>query len=382
MNAVATPVKHRRLSPQYVKSCRLGNDTIHKPLTKGGKKLLVESQRDPELELIVQLCARYPLGTVKNGKNVGGKPKPALEQPRDWLRLRDAYAAKNYSLVYRAAERQWAANQHLPGELVRCLYCPGKPTCSPKLHKWKDGRCLICLTGCNRCKNTGMYMCQPDLEALAYAGMLEAIRLCDFSKGGNKISTYAVWLMKQAMMPLLRQTPVFFPQELLRDRRVLAQLKKDLKCRICGGSKPHVKTCKTCDGSGKRDYTIIEAHAELAKVRKCRQTETFEERRLLAEGCYYGQEKSSVEELQEDALFRGKGEKQTFGQSRNFINTARAALSVQPHEHTEPAVEDDELRTAIEQLPAEDRRLADQWLKGRLSELPARVVARLKEEML
>lgn len=363
-------VKHNRLSAQY-HNCRLGNEAIHQPLTKGGTRELAKSVRDPELEAIVAQCARHTDGAK------AGKPLPADQQPKAWLKLRDAYAAKNYSLVYRAAERQWRANQHLPGEQVKCVYCPGPPTCK---HPLKDGRCSVCLSGCNRCKNTGFYVCQPDLEALAYAGLLEAIRLCDFEKGGDKISTYAVWLMKQAMMPLLRQTPVFFPQELLRDRRVLCQLKKTLKCDTCRGvkAKKLQPECATCAGTGKRNYTRAEAEAALLAIRKCKQTESIDERILLAEGCYYGQEKSSIEELQEAYVQHRPNSRQMKSSHAKLVIEA---LSVSAELGTDD-IEDDALRQAVAKLPITERKLAEAWLRGRSADLSPSVIAALQEEML
>ncbi len=183
-----------------------------------------------------------------------------------------------------------------------------------------------------------------------------------------------------AMMPLLRQTPIFFPQDLLRDRRVLAQLRKSLPCRKCLGNKKIAKACKTCEGTGHRAYTTTEADVELAKIRKCRPAETLEERRLLAEGCYYGQEKFSVEELQESFGDKPDPARGNSNGLRFKVSMAQEALSVQPHTVTD--TDDGALGVAIAGLPAAERKLAQQWLKGKLEEMPRRVVELLRAEML
>lgn len=413
-----------RQSTQY-RHCRLANSNLYEPAAKAGRKLQV-AEADPELVAIVQACSRYPEGHEK-----AGKPLPAVcdqhskkgcedwhrkrecshAQRRNWCHLRDTYAAKNYNLPWRAAQLQWKVNQHLEGEQIRCLFCPGKPLCqlgkplnekerlraglakmtgavrylnehfklnlqADKLigwevvallafhdkHKLRDGRCSICLTGCNRCHNTGHYVTQPDLEALAYSGLLEAIRLCDFSKGGMKISTYAVWLMKQAMMPLLRQTPVFFPQELLRDRRIIRDLKKKL------------------EKEEKREPVLAEIHAALHAVRKCKQIETLEERRLLAEGCYYGQEKSSVEELHAKHIERSdRSEKK---QRKGKSTPAVESLCVRPHDSAcEENLELEELQAVLKLLPADKLKLVQRFLKGRAAEVPAELLDELRARL-
>lgn len=341
-------------------NCRLGNKAVHK--TGEGRKLQVQ-EADPELVAIVQACRRFPEGHPKAGKALPAsctceqwkKTKECEHsQTKQWCLLRDAYAAKNYSLPWRAAQLQWKTNQHLAGERVRCRFCPGPPTCE---HKLQSGRCPVCLTGCNRCGNSGYYMAQPDLESLAYSGLLEAIRNCDFTKGGMKISTYAVWIMKHSMLSLLRQTPIFFPQELLRDRRVIQDLKKK-------GAEP----------------TLEQIYAALSAVRKCRQSETLEQRRLLAEGCYYGQDKSSVEQLQGKYIERSDRyeKRQRKGKAAFVVES----LSVQPSAVKTDFVENEELQTVLEALPLEKLKIVRQFLRGKIAELPADILDTLREEML
>ncbi len=365
-------------------NCRLANKTLHK---SGGGKLLQVSEADPELIVIVQSCRRYPDNHKKAGKALPAScscvdwrkaGECAHAQTKAWCKLRDIFAAKNYNLPWRAAQLQWKANQHLAGEQIRCRFCPGAPTCA---HKLQHGRCPICLTGCNRCYNTGYYITQPDLENLAYSGLLEAIRNCDFSKGGMKISTYAVWLMKHAMMSLLRQTPVFFPQELLRDRRIIRDLKKKAQTEHWLQLEVTLdrKLTKAEKEVAIHEPSIAEIHTALAAARKCKQSETLEERRLLAEGCYYGQDKSSVEQLQSKYVERSdKFEKR---QRKSKAALIIDSLCVQPIEHKE-SIDSEELQAALQLLPPEKLKIVRQFLKGKLTELPEDVLDLLRAEML
>ncbi len=364
--------------------CRLANKTLHK---SGGGRQLQAAEADPELVAIVQACRRYPEGHKK-----AGKPLPAScdcdtwkrrrecehSQSKEWCRLRDVYAAKNYNLPWRAAQLQWKANQHLAGEWVKCRFCPGPPSCA---HELQNGRCPVCLTGCNRCYNTGRYLAQPDLENLAYGGLLEAIRNCDFSKGGMRISTYAVWLMKHAMLPLLRQTPVFFPQELLRDRRVIRDLRKKVqierwqKLEIAAGRKLSQREKE----AAVHEPSVEEIHAALSAVRKCKQTESLEERRLLAEGCYYGQDKSSIEQLQSKYVDRSdKSEKR---QRKAKAALVIESLCVHPVEHSD-SVDTEELQAALASLPPDKLKIVRQFLRGKIREVPEDVLGLLRAEML
>lgn len=365
-------------------NCRLSNQTIHK--TGGGRSLQV-AEADPELIAIVTACRRFPEGHKRAGKALPAScdcsdwqkhRECEHAQTKAWCRLRDEFANKNYNLPWRAAQLQWRANQHLAGERIRCRFCPGKPTCD---HELQNGRCPICLTGCNRCFNSGYYVTQPDLENLAYGGLLEAIRNCDFSKGGMKISTYAIWLMKHAMMSLLRQTPVFFPQELLRDRRVIRDFKKKAQVehwQALEAVKGRKLTSREKEAAI-HEPTTAEVHAALGAVRKCKQTETLEERRLLAEGCYYGQEKSSVEQLQSKYVERSdKSEKR---QRKNKAALVIESLCVQPIERSETADSED-LQAALQTLPPENLKLVRQFLRGKLAEVPEDVLGLLRAEML
>jgi len=364
--------------------CRLANRTIHKT---GGGRQLQSAEIDPELLAIVQACRRYPEGHKKAGKALPASCECKTwqkhrecehAQTKQWCTLRDAFAAKNYNLPWRAAQLQWKVNQHLPGERIRCRFCPGPPTCD---HKQEDGRCPICLTGCNRCHNSGYYLCQPDLEDLAFGGLLEAIRNCDFSKGGMKISTYAVWLMKHSMLSLLRQTPVFFPQELLKDRRVIRDLRK--KVQVGYWQKLELALARKLTLAEKElaicEPTTAEIHAALEATRKCKQSETLEERRLLAEGCYYGQEKSSVEQLQ--AKYVERSDRFEKRQRRSKAAFVVEALCVQPVEPSNTQ-ELDELQQAVLTLPPEKAKLVRQFLKGKLAAVPKDVLDLLRAEML
>ena len=180
--------------PPKLRHARLSHDRRHLRLpadlratAKRAEAKTGMAQVDPQMAKVVSLCKRRD-----------GKLLPVAEQSRQWLTLRDQIAAANYDLAYSAARKQAARNLHLPREVVPCVFCPG--------------------SSCTRCRGSGRYKAQPDLERLAYAGLLEAIWRFDTAKA-HCLSSFAVHLMKQSMMTLLRQTPVHFPQDLLRDRR-------------------------------------------------------------------------------------------------------------------------------------------------------------------
>lgn len=313
----AKPSKHSRLRSQY-RHLRCSADLRTKLTTR---RQIAPTTLDPELANIISTVAR----------SVEGRPLPAKEQSRIWLNLRDAYAEKNIDLARRAAEKQWARNKHLEREKVRCC-----------------GKCI-----CR--KKNGYRICQPDLEHLAYAGLLEAIRLFDPTKA-TCLSSYAVHLMKQSMMTLLRQTPVFYPQDLLRDRRELATARRKLG----------------------RDLTEAEAENTLVELERARgrKAKDIGERARLALNCYYGQDKKSVEDLQQKYVERAeRGTKRT---RLSRINLE--GLQVQPATGAVD-VEDHGLQSALAALPAELRGQAEKFLRGR-GELSEVTLSALREQML
>lgn len=323
-------LKHRRLRAEH----RHLHMTAELRGKATGRRKLTELE--PELRRLVD---ERRVGPLRNGK-VGplpaaclmkcGKPDCSHAQTRAWLRMRDAYAAKNYDLCHRAAAKQWLRNQHLEKEAVPCLFCPGR--------------------GCARCRGKGQYKCQPDLERLAYAGLLEAIRLFDPEKAGC-ISSYAVHTMKFQMLTLLRQTPVFYPQDLLRDRRAVAKLRKAL------GREP------------------TEAEAEAALTGK-----DVPERARLALNCYYGNERKSVEELHETHVQRTSREERRSRRGRG--STVVEALSCsQPNVAADDSDEVGELRAALALLPVEHRQEVELHLRGR-GAVSSQALSSLREAML
>lgn len=263
---------------------------------------------DPELAKVVSLCQRG-----LNPRTKRDAPLPADAQPKAWRLARDAFAAKNYDLCHRAAAKQWERNRHLEREVVPCVFCPGKT--------------------CARCRGRKQYRCQPDLERLAFLGLLEAIRLFDPEKA-HCISSYAVWTMKHQMMTLLRQTPVFYPQDLLRDRREVAALRKKLG----------------------REPTEIEAEGAL-------KGKNLNERALLALNCYYGNERKSVEELHEryvQRTERGEDKRQRKGRVASVVEVL---CCEQPRAKDDSEL--DELRTAIHALPTQSRAEVERFVRGR-----------------
>ena len=100
---------------------------------------------------------------------------------------------------------------------------------------------------------------------------------------------------------------------------------------------------------------------------------------MLAEGCYYGQEKSSVEQLQSKYVERSdKSEKR---QRKNKAALVIESLCVQPIEQSETADSED-LQAALQTLPPEKLKLVRQFLRGKLAEVPEDVLGLLRAEML
>lgn len=322
----ATSLPHARLRSQY-KHLRCTADLRSK---LSSRRQIAKTALDPELANII--------ATVKRDSD--GRPLQAKEQSRAWLNLRDAYANKNVDLARRAAEKQWERNKHLDREKIKCC-----------------GQCSRCS------KYNGWRRCQPDLEHLAYVGLLEAIRLFDPVKA-TCLSSYAVHLMKQSMMTLLRQTPVFYPQDLLRDRRELATARRKLG----------------------RDLTEAEAanviaEMELAKGRKARDTG---QRARLALNCYYGQDKQSVEVLQQKYIERS--DRSTTRRSRasrlNLEGMRVEANQVEASQNASDEVEDNDLKSALATLPEALRTQAERYLKGKGVELSPETLEALRVEML
>ncbi len=312
------PSKHARLRTAY-RHLRISSDVRAKA---GTKRDIERTPLDPELAHLV--------ATVVRDEN--GRPLAAKLQPKTWLHARDIYAAKNQDLARRASDKQWQRNKHLEREKVKCC-----------------GSCVQCR------KHSGYRWCQPDLEHLAYIGLLEAIRCFNAEKAGC-ISSYAVHTMKQSMMTLLRQTPVFYPQELLKDRRELVAEEKKLK----------------------RVLTQDEQIDVLTRTRKCRKGEELETRRQLAINCYYGQEKKSVEDLQQRYVDRAdrSGDKRS-RRSRLSID----GLIEQPIRHEDINIEDHDLSTALAALTPEQRLNVEKVLKGK-AELTPETLDALRAEML
>jgi len=255
----------------------------------------------------------------------------AHAQPRALLRLRDEYAAANYDLAHRAADKQWQRNQHLEREIVPCVY---HNTAEPK-------KC--------RCRGRREYLCQPDLEHLAYIGLLDAILYFDKDKAGC-LSSYAVHKMKFSMLTLLRQTPVYYPPDLLRDRRDVGALRKTL-CR---------------------EPTEAEMVVKLAERGAC-----TAERARLAMNCYYGNERKSVEELHEQYFGRTSREDRRARRSRG--ETFVENLSIEQPRRGEDS--DGDVIEAIASLPAELRADAQRALGGR-SKLSDATLGALREALL
>lgn len=356
-SAISECVKHLTLSPAILRAIdslhdpEVGRSELkHKRLRREHSHLRVaadlrgkgdtigRSTLDPELARVVSLCLRAP--NKRTGKL---SARPASEQPQAWVRARDAYAAKNYSLCFRAADKQWRRNQHLAREVVPCAFCEG--------------------AACPRCKGRGRYKAQPDLLNLAYLGLLEAIRCFDAEKA-SCISTYAVHTMKQSMMQLLRQTPVFYPPDLLKDRRTVAAERK----RVGRDLTEAEAEAAIVD----LDASKCETDKQRAKVRE----KGARQRALLALNCYYGQERKSVETLHDQYVQRSTrddGKRQRKG---------RAAVAVGALSCEQPRIaEDEDLSSALDNLSAEQRTEVERFLRGR-GQVSDSTVAYLREAML
>jgi len=335
---------HSRIDPAY-KTLRQSGD-LRATQKKAGKRSITAAELDPDLVVIIKkrkvrdgkiLPERCPLDC--------GKLDCDHAQTRAWLALRDAYAEKNRDLARRAAALQAKRNAHLAEEWVPCC-----KLASDKAHHRPCGK-HGGKVHCAWCHGKGKRVCQPDLEALAYIGLLDAIRRFDPEKAG-KISSYAVWLMKQSMMGLLRQTPVTFPQDLLRDRRELAKLEKQLE----------------------RVATDEEAAARFTTYRPCKKDERMSERIALARNCYYGQEKKSVEDLQARYTERTKKHEKRLrhGDAGKTVVEALTAPAT-------PLRERRALHEALGQLSGSLKADAEAFLGGKLAKPSAALVLRLRD---
>lgn len=335
---------HSRIDPTY-KALRQSGE-LRATQKKAGTRNIAAAVIDPDLVVIIKkrkvrdgkiLPERCPLGC--------GKLDCEHAQTRAWLKLRDAYAEKNRDLARRAAALQAKRNPHLSEEWVLCCELPS----DVQHHRpcGKHGGKVHCAW----CHGKGKRVCQPDLEALAYVGLLDAIRRFDPAKAG-KISSYAVWLMKQSMLELLRQTPVTFPQDLLRDRRELVKLEKQLA----------------------RVATDEEAAERFTSYRPCKSAERMHERIALARNCYYGQEKKSVEDLQARYTERtAKHEKRLrHGDAGKTIAEALTAPEAETRERRA-------LQNALGQLPNALRSDAEAFLSGKAAKPSAALVLRLRD---
>lgn len=357
------PLRHTRLSHAR-RHLRLTAD--HRLTAKQSETKTGMAQLDPQMAKVTALCKRRD-----------GKLLPVAEQSRQWLTLRDQIAADNYDLAFSAARKQAARNLHLPREVVPCPFCPG--------------------ARCTRCRGSGRYKTQPDLEALAYAGLLEAIWRFDVTKA-HCLSSFAVHLMKQSMMTLLRQTPVHFPQDLLRDRREIAAESRRLTKAAADALKlklgrklteeEQASCARECSDERaaellhRRELDLFEkrkkraATAQEAEALRAKHGASVAERVQLAKGCYYGQERKSVEDLQERYVSRSARRE---GAQRHRPSRAQAiveALSATPSAMPQtqrveafPGIADAEqasaLRDALEVLSAEQRAEVQRFMRGR-----------------
>lgn len=362
--------KHARIRQEH-RHLHLPADL--RPTAKRAASVTGRAPLDPELGRIVSLCRR---GLNPRTKRVS--PLPATcpvkcatrcdhAQPPAWRKARDAYAAANYDLAHRAAQKQWERNRHLERETVPCVYCIGKK--------------------CARCRGRGQYKCQPDLERLAYIGLLEAIRMFDPSKA-HCISSYAVHTMKQSMLTLLRQTPVFYPQDLLRDRREIAALRKRLNEHV-RKDEPAIEPTEleAAEALVAMDRAALEKAKgrplradEIAALRAKAEAKGLGERARLALNCYYGNERKSVEELQERYVQRAErgAEKR---HRRSKVAGMLEVLCVD-HAHGGSAQpESEDLTEAVRELPSEHRLEVERYMRGR-GEVSAVAMSALREVML
>lgn len=357
------PLRHARLSHER-RHLRLPAEL--RSTAKQAEVKTGMAQLDPQMAKVCALCKRRD-----------GKLLPVAEQSKQWLALRDQIAADNYDLAFSAARKQAARNLHLPREVVPCPFCPG--------------------ASCTRCRGAGRYKTQPDLEALAYAGLLEAIWRFDVTKA-HCLSSFAVHLMKQSMMTLLRQTPVHFPQDLLRDRREIAAESRRLTkaaadalrtklgrklteeeqagcARECGDERAaellHLRELGLFEKRKKRPATADEAAALRSKHEA-----SVAERVQLAKGCYYGQERKSVEDLQERYVARSArrdgAQRHRPSRAQSIVEALSATPSAMPQtQRVEafPGIADAEqasaLRDALEVLSAEQCAEVQRFMRGR-----------------
>ena len=353
--------RHAKQDPTYKKLILTG--TLRATRKQAGATIKQAEALDPELRAIVDTRL-----VGRDGKILPVRCRQGCQMARDgrdcehaqtaaWRVLRDSYAEKNRDLARRAAERQWKRNQHLPGEVVACCTEPG--AASHHHACFKHGN----VVHCSWCHGKQKRLCQPDLEALAFLGLLEAVHKFNPDKAG-RISSYAVHLIKQTMMELLRQTPISFPQDLLRDRREIAALEKQ-----------HVK-------AGAAAPTDIEVRAHLLSIRACRRGETIEERITLARNCYYGQERESVEALQSKYIDNNlRFEKRM---RRGKLTTAIESLTAELPTETENVLSTRArraLQAALPRLSIEARASAELYLDGKLPSPPASVVLALRAVM-
>lgn len=324
------------------------------------------AQLDPQMAKVVSLCKRRD-----------GRLLPVAEQSRQWLALRDQIAADNYDLAFSAARKQAARNLHLPREVVPCPFCPG--------------------ASCTRCRGSGRYKTQPDLEALAFSGLLEAIWRFDVTKA-HCLSSFAVHLMKQSMMTLLRQTPVHFPQDLLRDRREIAsesrrltkaaadalraQLGRKLTEEEQAGCARECSDERAAELLHRRELDLFEkrkkraATAQEAEALRAKHEASVTERVQLAKGCYYGQERKSVEDLQECYVSRSArregAQRHRPSRAQSIVEALSSAPAASPQtQRVEafPGIADaeqaEELRDALGTLAPEQRAEVQRFLRGR-----------------
>lgn len=391
--------RHKRLSDDY-KHLSL-TDGLRASRKKAGATIKAAAI-DPELAAIESTRRCDAAGKILPARcceerDADGGKQPCAEwkrrrecehsQAKAWCLLRDAFADKNRDLARRAAHTAWKRNTHLPGEIVACCFEPdaawhNRPcrqhTSEARKQAFKRGErgatklAAIEVSHCAWCHGKKKRLCQPDLEALAFAGLLEAIRKFDSTKAG-RISSYAVWLIKQSMLELLRQTPVTFPQDLLRDRRELAKYEKALGC----------------------DASDSEAAELLEKTRPSRKIENRRDRLALARNCYYGNERKSVEQLQQKYV--EQADRLSKRARRGKAGVIAAALS-STSEVTDEARARDALHAAIKALAPDEMDFAtdaqyraaklraekysaaiEQYLAGESKDLPVAAVIALRE---
>jgi hypothetical protein len=341
------PGKHARLRQAH-RHLHLPADL--RPTARRAGRTIGVSPLDPELARIVSLCRRGPHPKTKR---VG--PLPVDKQSHEWQQSRDAYAAKNYDLAHRAAAKQWERNRHLEREIVPCVYCIGRK--------------------CARCRGRKQYKCQPDLECLAYIGLLEAIRAFDPNKA-HCLSSYAVHTMKQSMLTLLRQTPVFYPQDLLRDRRAVATLRKKLNADPSEEQAADALIEMERAASEKAKKRTLRAD-ELIALRARLRSRGLVERARLALNCYYGNERKSVEDLYERYVQRTE----RGGEKRQRRAKVAGLLEVLCVEQPVAAPESEDLSAALRELSVKSRAEVECYLRGR-GEISSTTMDHLREVML